>query len=212
MLRQTDSASTSCDGFYSVESSCAMETPGFLNVGPATQASCLCYSSSTWQPWVYDNYVSGCLAYLSTADAGYYSSIVADEFPTNFCVQVSTMLATVRTGAASLTSTGSPSTTASNAGTANGAACTSWDNIVSFCASGNPSFTSLSFARQASCLCYERSSWAPHIYDGYWAACLEYQRQQVVPRRRPRRQQNQVLLRHPVLGPPWETMFVVGCC
>jgi hypothetical protein len=153
MPRQTDSASTSCDGFYSIEYSCAMATPGFLNMGPATQASCLCYSSSTSQPSVYDNYVSSRIAYLSTADASYYSSIGADEFPTNFCIQVSTMLATVRTGAAGPISTASPSTTASNAGTANGAACTSWDNIVSFCASGNPLFASLSFAKQASCLC-----------------------------------------------------------
>jgi hypothetical protein len=37
------------------------------------------------------------------------------------------------------------------------------------------SFSALPFTIEASCLCYAGiSTYAPSIFDGYWASCLDY--------------------------------------
>ena len=64
-----------CAKWESIIGQCASETPGFSSLTPfASQASCVCYSSSTYDPSRYDRYFVSCLSYFSTADpSGYYS-------------------------------------------------------------------------------------------------------------------------------------------
>ena len=58
---------------------------------------------------------------------------------------------------------------------ANVAACSSYSSITGSCAAATSSFGHLPFSSKASCLCYTASNtYAPSIYDGYWASCLNY--------------------------------------
>ena len=64
-----------CANWESINAQCASETPGFSSLTAfASQASCVCYSSSTYDPARYDGYFASCLSYFSTGDpSGYYS-------------------------------------------------------------------------------------------------------------------------------------------
>ena len=82
LLPVTQTASSpdfrACEQFNSVFDRCENATPGFSTLRPFTsQASCLCYSSSSYQGFVYDGYYSSCLEYFSTADTVAYSSIAS---------------------------------------------------------------------------------------------------------------------------------------
>jgi hypothetical protein len=67
-----------CEQFLSLAESCESRTPGFSDLpGFATKASCLCYSSQTYQGSIYDGYYSSCLDYITTADPARYSSLTA---------------------------------------------------------------------------------------------------------------------------------------
>ncbi len=149
--RKSGPNSASCKALTSFEAACASATPGFLTLDPAKQYSCLCFTSSTFAPSVYQNYHDGCLSYLSTASPALYSSIGGHDLPPDYCVSASQALATTA---------------------AYVAACSSWDSLVSSCAALTPSFTHLSFSRQARCLCHVSSS--TYAYDGYFASCLQY--------------------------------------
>lgn len=39
---------------------CSSVSPGWLTAPPKTQATCLCYSSASWAPSIFDNSVSSC--------------------------------------------------------------------------------------------------------------------------------------------------------
>jgi hypothetical protein len=65
-----DPGSTSCDVWYNTEASCTAATPGFLSLAFTDEASCLCYSSTVWQPSKFDNAFQTCLSHLSTASPG----------------------------------------------------------------------------------------------------------------------------------------------
>jgi hypothetical protein len=68
--------------------------------------------------------------------------------------------------------TSSPSSSAFDA---NVAACSSYTSLSGSCAAATSSFAALPFSSEASCLCYtDVSTYAPSIYDGYWASCLNY--------------------------------------
>ncbi len=163
--RQDGSGSPSCAGFYSAENSCASATADFTSLAFSQQASCLCYSGSSYAPSIYDGYVSTCVAYLSTASPSFYSTDLGGTgFPTAPCAEL-----------ASPTSGGTaPLVTSSASYDANAAACASWDAVQVSCSKETSSFEALSFSVEASCLCYSASTYAPSIYDGLWGSCLAF--------------------------------------
>ena len=163
--RQDGSESPSCAGFYSAENSCASATVDFTSLAFSQQASCLCYSGSSYAPSIYDGYVSTCVAYLSTASPSFYSTVLGGTgFPTAPCAEL-----------ASPSSGGSaPLVTSSASYDANAAACASWDAIQVSCSKETSSFEALSFSVEASCLCYSASTYVPSIYDGLWGSCLAF--------------------------------------
>jgi hypothetical protein len=54
LKRQTDSGATSCDPWLGMMLNCSAQTPNFDNLPFTDEASCVCYSSSLWQPTVFD--------------------------------------------------------------------------------------------------------------------------------------------------------------
>ncbi|KAL8666456.1 MAG: hypothetical protein Q9202_001479 [Teloschistes flavicans] len=65
-------------GCYSLESKleeCQLSTADIFDHVWNTQASCFCYSGSSYQPSSFDNYYSSCLKYLKTVDLDLYSSL-----------------------------------------------------------------------------------------------------------------------------------------
>jgi len=68
-----DSSALACISAYSIISYCEASTPGFTNLAFSSQATCLCSTSGTFAPGVYDGYWSTCLAWASTASPGEYS-------------------------------------------------------------------------------------------------------------------------------------------
>src|SRR4051812_25090770 len=78
VARQDTGNFSSCSTFYGIVTSCSAATSNFFNLPFSVGASCLCYSSSIWQPTIYDNALSTCLGYLSTADPAYYSSLASN--------------------------------------------------------------------------------------------------------------------------------------
>jgi hypothetical protein len=56
-----------CCLLSSALSVCTSLTPGFTTLAPSQQAPCLCYSSTVWQPAVFDNAVKTCADFASTA-------------------------------------------------------------------------------------------------------------------------------------------------
>src|SRR3954447_24379471 len=64
VARQSTGDFASCSAFYSIVTPCSAATSSFFDLPFSIGASCLCYSSSTWQPTVYDNALSTCLGYL----------------------------------------------------------------------------------------------------------------------------------------------------
>jgi hypothetical protein len=182
--QNSDPSSTSCDPWLSIEASCTAQTSNFVNLAFTVQASCLCYSGAIWQPSVFDDDFDTCLQHLSTASPSAYSALGGDTLPTDPCAQAGNVVANtagsgggVSTssaatgGSASLTT---PTPTATGSHDPNAVACSSWDSILLSCSASIPSFSALPFSVEASCLCYESSTYAPTIYDNYWASCLNY--------------------------------------
>lgn len=67
---------TACVSFEAAFLACEDATSGFTSEPFATKASCLCYSSSTWVPSVFDGEWSSCLGFYSTSSPAYYTSLV----------------------------------------------------------------------------------------------------------------------------------------
>ena len=57
-----------CVSVETIFASCVTATSSFVSLDITAQASCLCYTNSTWQPTVYDGFVESCAAYGSTVD------------------------------------------------------------------------------------------------------------------------------------------------
>ena len=67
-----------CQRFNAVNDQCAAETPGFSDISAfSSQASCLCYVSSTYAPASYDGDFASCLSWFKTSDPEDYTSITA---------------------------------------------------------------------------------------------------------------------------------------
>lgn len=75
----------SCSKAFSTIDSCAAETTGFTTLDDGDQASCLCYSSSTWLPNVFDAYQSACVQWAATADK---TALSAFEAAAGLCTRV----------------------------------------------------------------------------------------------------------------------------
>lgn len=59
--------------------SCDVAVPGFATVAPQDQASCLCYSSGTYNPSSWDNAATSCYASGSSAHPILYSILTAQS-------------------------------------------------------------------------------------------------------------------------------------
>jgi hypothetical protein len=81
-----------CSFVLSAVSFCTSVSPGFLSMAPSLMAPCLCYSSTSWMPTVFDDAVSTCADFISTADAMDYSSFTSHYL--DFCTEVGDVLNT----------------------------------------------------------------------------------------------------------------------
>jgi hypothetical protein len=52
---------------------CNSVSPGFTTFNPTAQAPCLCYSSTSWAPGLFDGVAVTCANYISTAVSSDYS-------------------------------------------------------------------------------------------------------------------------------------------
>lgn len=64
-----------CSSLESKIQECQSATPNILGGSWSTQASCFCYSESSFQPSSFDNYYGSCLGYLATANPDAYDSV-----------------------------------------------------------------------------------------------------------------------------------------
>jgi hypothetical protein len=79
------SGETYCEVVVDAFSLCEYSTPGFDNLEPTQQASCLCGPSRATVPWgpsSFDSYMNGCYSYEATASPAAASSLSGLQ---NFC-------------------------------------------------------------------------------------------------------------------------------
>lgn len=182
--QNSDPGSTSCDPWLSIEASCTAQTSNFVNLAFSVQASCLCYSGTVWQPSIFDDDWDTCLQHLSTASPTAYSALGGDTLPTNPCVVAGNVVAKTAGGGSAVATTSAtiggaasqptPKPTATSSEDPNDVACLSWNAIHLSCSSVVPSFTALPFSIEASCECYESSTYRGSVYDDLWGSCLNY--------------------------------------
>jgi hypothetical protein len=72
-LESNQPESTNCNSAASMVENCEGSTPGFDNLCWHDMQKCLCSTSGTWAPTIFDNFWSSCLAWASTADPSQYS-------------------------------------------------------------------------------------------------------------------------------------------
>jgi len=150
---------------------CDSLTPGFNTLQPTDQAHCLCYSSTSWMPNIFDSAVKTCADYASTAIPGAFPPLSNLE---GFCQGVGD----VETSSPSPTTTTTifqptPSTSLSISAFS-GQPCNSANEILNSCSSQTPGFSSLQPTEQAKCLCYVSASWCPTGFDNAVATCAVY--------------------------------------
>ncbi|KAH6669588.1 hypothetical protein B0J14DRAFT_599018 [Halenospora varia] len=178
-------APSACSFAYSAISYCSSVSPGFLSMAETKQAPCLCYSSTSWVPGIFDGAVATCASYASTAAPSDYSALHALE---GFCTSVgnvriasasasTTNKAATTSGATTAVSTPaitSKATTATTTGLAANSGCATISSSLGSCISATPGFTDVSVASQAGCLCYQGGSWAPSSFDNNVLSCASY--------------------------------------
>ncbi|KAH8679771.1 hypothetical protein BGZ60DRAFT_400649 [Tricladium varicosporioides] len=178
-------APSACSFVYSAISYCSSVSPGFLTMSVSKQAPCLCYSSATWVPGVFDGAIATCASYYSTASPTDYSVYHAFE---GFCTSAgnvrvastsasTTSKAATTSGATTAVSTPaitSKATTATATGLAANPGCATVGSSLNSCISATPSFTDLRVSSQAGCLCYQGGSWAPSSFDNNVLSCANY--------------------------------------
>ncbi|APA09275.1 predicted protein [Sclerotinia sclerotiorum 1980 UF-70] len=148
---------------------CESIIPGFTSLLPSAQASCLCYSLSTWIPTVFDKAVQTCANFASTAVPDAYPAFVNLE---GFCGNIGN----IKTGESPVTS---PSTISKPSlptiPISAVPACYTAFSLVQFCVALIPGFIALNPTQQASCLCYTSvTSWVPKTFDNAVATCSRY--------------------------------------
>lgn len=68
---------------------CNSVSPGFTTMDPSSQAPCLCYSSTVWNPSAFDGAVLTCAEYVSSAAPSSLSDITGLE---GFCSEIGNVL------------------------------------------------------------------------------------------------------------------------
>lgn len=158
---------------------CNSVSPGFTTFNPTAQAPCLCYSSTSWAPGLFDGVAVTCANYISTAVSSDYSIFSALA---GFCISVGDVLNSLPSAAATTTPSGRSSrffiTTTTAAGTAASSAvptdCSLVQDALSYCESVTPGFLTFNPTYQAPCLCYSSASWAPDVFDRAMTTCGNY--------------------------------------
>lgn len=148
--------------------SCESRFPDFNSRTGAAAASCLCYdSSSVWQPNVYDSAEYSCEQYLKTADPEGYSMLPGTPNPTA-CLSIGNV--------ASATSTYLDSTLQTPLGGINPTtvACGTWASLTDSCLVATPNYFDYPITDQASCVCYDGTTFDPKRYDGAARSCASF--------------------------------------
>lgn len=103
-----------CAQAESLIDECNSQTSGFTDLSNfSSQAPCLCYTSSTFAPSIFDGYFESCLAYFSSASPRDYSSITAQNGGTQgSCSAVGDVV----NGPASVSATGTGGSSRSTSG------------------------------------------------------------------------------------------------
>ncbi|KAF7853068.1 hypothetical protein EAF04_010807 [Stromatinia cepivora] len=148
---------------------CESIIPGFTSLLPSAQAPCLCYSSSTWIPTVFDKAVQTCANFASTAVPDAYPAFVNLE---GFCGNIGN----IRTAGSSTAPANTilksfvPAIPISAI-----PACYNAFSLIQFCVGLIPGFIALGPTQQASCLCYTSiTSWVPKSFDNAVETCSQY--------------------------------------
>lgn len=186
-----------CDLVISAIDFCASVSPGYVSLPRSRQAPCLCYSSTSWLPSIFDNAVQTCVNYAQTAypvDFPTFSSLegfcskIGDVLPTSTLVTTTSVKGTggAATPTAPLTTpkttskaTFSPTAAIKNTASATdpfltNTACAIVDYALSNCESATPGFATLSASQMAPCLCYSGTKWNPTGFDSPASTCAEY--------------------------------------
>jgi hypothetical protein len=153
---------------------CDSLTPGFNTLQPTDQAHCLCYSSTSWMPNIFDGAVKTCADYASTAVPGAFTPLSNLE---GFCQGVGDVEISSPSPPTTTTIDQSISSTSFSISAFSGQPCNSANEILNSCSSQTPGFSSLQPTEQAKCLCYvSTSSWCPTAFDNAIATCALYAR------------------------------------
>jgi hypothetical protein len=147
---------------------CGSLSPGFTTLQPTVQAHCLCYSSTSWMPSIFDNAVESCADYASTAVPAAYQPLANLE---GFCEGVGD----IETPPTFFALTTMYQTAAPMISGFSGQPCNSVNSFLNGCWSLTPGFSSLQPTDQAKCLCYVSSrSWCPTAFDNAVATCAGF--------------------------------------
>lgn len=182
-----DSLPDACSTIQFALSYCSSVSPGFDNFSPSSQAPCLCYSSTSWDPEGFDGAIATCADFFSTADPKALPTIEVFE---GFCSSIGPVLGAAATSGVAATTSAAPTpaptpskhiasatfaTPTFNLGTASltnspeatllPEACTLIVSAISYCNEVTPGFTTLDPTSQAPCLCYSSTSWDPQFFD-----------------------------------------------
>jgi hypothetical protein len=149
---------------------CNTLTPGFDTLQPTDQAHCLCYSSTSWMPGIFDGAVKTCADYASTAVPGAFPPLSNLE---GFCQSIGDVESPAPTFA--ITTMYQTISMSISVSAFPGQPCNSVNQILNSCSSLTPGFSSLQPKDQASCLCYvSTSSWCPTAFDNAVGTCAVY--------------------------------------
>jgi hypothetical protein len=150
---------------------CDSLTPGFNTLQPTDQAHCLCYSSTSWMPNIFDSAVKTCADYASTAVPGAFPPLSNLE---GFCQGIGDVETSPPSPATTTTISQSIPSTSFSISAFSGQQCNSANEILNSCSSQTPGFSSLQSTEQAKCLCYVSTSWCPTAFDNAVATCVVY--------------------------------------
>jgi hypothetical protein len=175
---------------------------GTVSQAATDAAGCLCYSSTSWAPQIFDGAVSSCADYAQTALPDAYTLAVAFE---GFCTSVGDYQASPSPAARTTTPISPPTTApvvgfttspnptpiattpvatvAASSGSAaasgsvdifSNSACSYVSYAFDFCNSVSPGFSTMDATVQAPCLCYSSTSWDPTFFDGAVQTCADF--------------------------------------
>ena len=146
---------------------CCSLTPDFTDMSATAQAPCLCYSSSSWEPNLFDNAVISCANYAFTAIPSAYAPIANLE---GFCSSVGNV-----NYPASIPATTTTAATVTSSATLSNSACVVVNSAIAACNQLTPGFSSINGPDHALCLCYiSMSTWAPTQFDNAVSSCAQF--------------------------------------